>query len=42
MGQEGEAKERSEIFPPYQINQALVDLACSHFHLPNRFFYATL
>jgi ornithine carbamoyltransferase len=27
MGQEGEAEERSEIFPPYQINQALVDLA---------------
>jgi len=27
MGQESEAKERSEIFPPYQVNQALVDLA---------------
>jgi len=27
MGQEGEAEERSEIFPPYQVNQALVDLA---------------
>ena len=27
MGQEGEAEERSKIFPPYQVNQALVDLA---------------
>jgi ornithine carbamoyltransferase len=27
MGQEVEAEERSKIFPPYQINQALVDLA---------------
>jgi len=27
MGQEGEAEERSKILPPYQINQALVDLA---------------
>jgi ornithine carbamoyltransferase len=27
MGQEGEAVERSTIFPPYQVNQALVDLA---------------
>jgi len=27
MGQEGEAEERIKIFPPYQVNQALVDLA---------------
>jgi len=27
MGQEGEAEERSTIFPPYQVNQALVDVA---------------
>jgi ornithine carbamoyltransferase len=27
MGQESEAEERSKIFPPYQVNQALVDLA---------------
>ncbi len=27
MGQEKEAEERRRIFPPYQINQALVDLA---------------
>jgi ornithine carbamoyltransferase len=27
MGQESEAEERGKIFPPYQINQALVDLA---------------
>lgn len=27
MGQESQAEERSTIFPPYQINQALVDLA---------------
>jgi len=27
MGQESEARERSEIFPPYQVNQVLVDLA---------------
>jgi ornithine carbamoyltransferase len=27
MGQESEAEERSTIFPPYQVNQALVDLA---------------
>jgi ornithine carbamoyltransferase len=27
MGQEREAEERSKIFPPYQVNQALMDLA---------------
>jgi ornithine carbamoyltransferase len=27
MGQESEAEERNKIFPPYQVNQALVDLA---------------
>jgi len=27
MGQESEAAERSKIFPPYQVNQALVNLA---------------
>jgi ornithine carbamoyltransferase len=27
MGQESEAEERSKIFPPYQVNQSLVDLA---------------
>jgi ornithine carbamoyltransferase len=27
MGQEEEAKKREKVFPPYQVNQALVDLA---------------
>jgi len=30
MGQEEEARKREEVFPPYQVNQALVELAKPH------------